>query len=115
AELGLATTGGDGKGRQGIFGGDQVLRSIGAKAGNALLPNDAGGTIRRTWYDARKLKTLGIVAAQDALGKQIPRSALGGKTAWIDYRGGPGTIPTSSYSDVHDGNFRTGTFNGRTV
>jgi adenylate cyclase len=111
----LATTEVDDKGHTAIFGGDQVLRSIGAKAGNALLPNDAGGTIRRTWYDARKLKTLGIVTAEDVLGKKIPRSALGGTTAWIDYRGGPGTIQTSSYSDVKDGNFRTGTFKGRTV
>jgi adenylate cyclase len=111
----LATTEVDDDGRTAIFGGDQVLRSIGAKAGNALLPNDAGGTIRRTWYDARKLKTLGIVTAEDVLGKKIPRSALGGKTAWIDYRGGPGTILTASYSDVKKGNFRTGTFKGRTV
>jgi adenylate cyclase len=111
----LATTEVDDKGHTAIFGGDQVLRSIGAKAGNALLPNDAGGTIRRTWYDARKLKTLGIVTAEDVLDREIPRSALGGKTAWIDYRGGPGTIQTSSYSDVKAGNFRTGTFKGRTV
>src|SRR5436190_22264098 len=61
----LATTEVDAKGHTAIFGGDQVLRSIGATAGNASLPNDAGGTIRRTWYDARKLKTLGIVAAQE--------------------------------------------------
>jgi adenylate cyclase len=111
----LATTEVDDKGGTAIFGGDQVLRSIGAKAGNALLPNDAGGTIRRTWYDARKLKTLGIVTAEDVLGKKIPRSALRGKTAWIDYRGGPGTIQTTPYSNVYKGNFRTGTFKGRTV
>jgi adenylate cyclase len=111
----LATTEVDDKGRTAIFGGDQTLRAIGAKAGNALLPNDAGGTIRRTWYDARKLKTLGVVTAEDVLGKPIPRSALGGKTAWIDYQGGPGTMQTTSYSDVYDNNFRTGTFKNRIV
>jgi len=111
----LATTEVDDKGRTAIFGGDQTLRAIGAKAGNALLPNDAGGTIRRTWYDARKLKTLGVVTAEDVLGKPIPRSALGGKTAWIDYQGGPGTIQTTSYSDVLNNNFRTGTFKDRIV
>jgi adenylate cyclase len=111
----LATTEVDEKGHTAIFGGDQVLRSIGAKAGNALLPNDAGGTLRRTWYEARKLKTLGIVTAEDILGRKIPASALGGNTAWIDYRGGPGTIQTTSYSSVYTGNFRTGTFKGRTV
>ena len=111
----LATTEVDDKGRTAIFGGDQTLRAIGAKAGNALLPNDAGGTIRRTWYDARKLKTLGVVTAEDVLGKPIPRSALGGKTAWIDYQGGPGTIQTTPYSDVYNNNFRTGTFKNRIV
>src|SRR6476620_2394440 len=111
----LATTEVDDKGHTAIFGGDQVLRAIGAKARNWLLPNDSGGTIRRTWYDARKLKTLGIVSAEDVLKHPIPRSALKGKTAWIDYRGGPGTIQTTSYSDVYNNNFRTGEFKGRTV
>jgi adenylate cyclase len=110
----LATTEAD-NGHTAIFGGDQVLRSIGARAGNALLPNDSGGTIRRTWYSAAGLKTLGIVSAEDVLGHRIPASALGGKTAWIDYRGGPGTIFTASYSDVLNNNFRTGAFKGRTV
>ena len=111
----LATTEVDDNGHTAIFGGDQVLRSIGARAGNALLPNDSGGTIRRTWYDARKLKTLGVVTAEEMLGKKIPRSALGGSTAWIDYRGGPGSILTASYSDVKNGNFRSGTFRDRAV
>jgi adenylate cyclase len=111
----LATTEVDNQGHTGIFGGDQTLRAIGAKPGNALLPNDAGGTIRRMWYDARKLKTLGVVTAEDVLGKKIPRSALGENTAWIDYRGGPGTIQTTSYSDVLKNNFRTGTFKDRIV
>jgi adenylate cyclase len=110
----LATTEAD-HGHTAIFGGDQVLRSIGAHAGNALLPNDGGGTIRRTWYSARGLKTLGIATAEAVKGKPIPPSALGGRTAWIDYRGGPGTILTASYSDVLNNNFRTGTFAGRTV
>jgi adenylate cyclase len=111
----LATTEVDDKGHTAIFGGDKTLRAIGARAGNALLPNDSGGTLRRTWYSARKLKTLGIATAEEVLGKPIPPSALGGKTAWIDYRGGPGTILTASYSDVLHNNFRTGTFKGRTV
>jgi adenylate cyclase len=111
----LATTEVDDNGHTAIFGGDQVLRSIGARAGNALLPNDSGGTIRRTWYDARKLKTLGIVTAEEMLGRKIPRSALGDETAWIDYRGGPGSILTTSYSDVKNGNFRSGTFKDRAV
>src|SRR4051812_19003848 len=66
----LATTEVNDQGHTAIFGGDQTLRAIGAKPANALLPNDAGGTLRRTWYDARKLKTLGIVTAEDVLGRK---------------------------------------------
>jgi adenylate cyclase len=111
----LATTEVDDKGHTAIFGGDKVLKSIGARAGNTLLPNDGGGTLRRMWYSVRKLKTLGIAAAEAASGKPIASSALGGHTAWIEYRGGPGTILTVSYSDVLRGTFAPGTFKGRTV
>jgi adenylate cyclase len=111
----LATTEVDDKGHTAIFGGDKILKQIGARAGNALLPNDSGGTLRRTWYAARGLKTLGIATAEAAGGKRIAPSALGGRTAWIDYRGGPGTILTASYSDVLNNNFRTGTFKDRIV
>ena len=111
----LATTEVDDKGRTAIFGGDQVLRSVGARAGNALLPNDSGATIRRTWYSVRRLKTLGVATAEELSGKPIRASDLGGKTAWIDYRGKPGTILTASYSDVLHNNFRSGTFKGRAV
>jgi adenylate cyclase len=110
----LATTEAD-NGKTAVLGGEQTLRSIGARAGNALLPNDGGGTLRRTWYSAAGLKTLGIATAEDVLGHPIKPSALGGKTAWIDYRGGPNTILTASYSDVYKNNFRTGTFRNRIV
>jgi len=110
----LATTEAE-NGRTAVLGGERTLRAIHARAGNALLPNDGGGTLRRTWYSAAGLKTLGIATAEDVLGHPIKPSALGGKTAWIDYRGGPGTILTLSYSDVLHDNFRTGTFKNRIV
>jgi adenylate cyclase len=110
----LATTEAE-NGRTAVLGGEQTLRAIKARAGNALLPNDGGGTLRRTWYEAAGLKTLGIATAEDVLGHPIKPSALGGSTAWIDYRGGPGTILTASYSDVLNNNFRTGTFKDRVV
>ena len=74
----LATTEVDDKGHTAIFGGDQVAaRRSAREAGNALLPNDSGGTIRRTWYDARKLKTLGIVDRRGRAGQADP--ALGAR------------------------------------
>jgi adenylate cyclase len=110
----LATTEAD-HGKTAVLGGEQTLRAIKARAGNALLPNDGGGTLRRTWFSAAGLKTLGIATAEDVLGHPLKPSALGGKTAWIDYRGGPGTIPTLSYFDVWKNTFRPGTFKNRIV
>ena len=37
-----------------IFGGDAVLRAIGARGGSGNLPNDPGGVIRRFAYDDRQ-------------------------------------------------------------
>lgn len=110
----LATTEAD-HGRTRIFGGDEVLRSVGGRAGNALLPNDPGATIRRMWYSAQGLKTLPVVTAEAATGRSIAASALGGRTAWIDFRGPGGTIRTLTYVDVLKGRFPPGTFRGRTV
>jgi adenylate cyclase len=111
----LATTEVDSKGHTAIFGGDKFLKSIGARPANSLIPNDGGGTLRRMWYSVRGLKTLGVVSAEAATGKPVSASALSGHTAWIDYRGGPGTILTRSYADVLNGTFKPGTFKGRTV
>jgi adenylate cyclase len=110
----LATTEAD-HGKTAVLGGEQTLRAIKARAGNALLPNDGGGTLRRTWFSAAGLKTLSIATAEDVLGHPIKPSALGGRTAWIDYRGGPGTILTLSYFDVWKNTFPPGTFKNRIV
>jgi len=111
----LATTEVDAEGRTNVFGGDEVLAEIGARAGNALLPSDAGGVIRRTPYEVDKLKTFALVVAETVSGHEIGRSDLGGDTAWIDFAGPPGTVTSIPFSRVLEGTFEPGLVEGKVV
>ena len=111
----LATTEVSEDGHTNVFGGDDVLAELGARAGNALLPSDEGGFIRRVPYSVDKLKTFALVAAETATGREIRPSELGGKSAWIDFAGPPETIRSVSFSHVLDGRFPPGFFKGKIV
>src|SRR6185436_4141661 len=93
----LATTEVNERGEANVFGGPEVLRDIGARAGNALLPPDQGGVIRRLPYSVNGLDTLAIASAETASGRRIDPADLGQNQAWIDYRGPPETIDTVSF------------------
>lgn len=111
----LATTEVDENGHTNIFGGDDVLAQIGARPGNANFVTDPGGTIRRIPYELDKLKSFAVVTAEVARGKSIDRTALRGRTAWIDYAGPPGTLTSISYAKVARGEFPRGFFRGKVV
>ncbi len=98
-----------------VLGGDQNLAQIGAEAGAADLDNERGGVVARVPYDVEGLKSLAVVAAQRASGEPAPRSGFGDRGAWIDYRGGPGTIPTYSFSDVLQGRTPSGALRDKVV
>jgi len=95
----LATTETDGRGNTRVLGGDDYLEEIGAQAAAANLPDEAGGVIRRVDADMEGLSTLARVVAE-RLGKPLSKEAFGPRGALIDYRGGPGTIPTVSFSTL---------------
>jgi adenylate cyclase len=96
----LGTTEVDARGHTNIFGGDQLLRQIGARPGNASVPVDATGEIRRLPIKIQGLDTFGWAVAQQAdPGLRAPRQV----PTWIDYAGPAGTLPTVSYSRVYDG------------
>ncbi len=111
----LATTEVDEQGRSNVFGGEDVLRDIGARSGNALLPNDPGGVLRRVPYSVQGLKSFAVVAAESTSGRRVSPAALDGDTAWIDYAGGPGTVETVSFSRVIDGRYERDLFRGKTA
>ena len=112
----LATTEVDERGRSDVFGGEGVLRRIGARAGNSVLDPDPGGVFRRAPYEVQGLEGFARAAVEAGTGDPVDVGGFDEEgEAWIDYRGPPGTIRTVSFSDVLDGNFEPGTFEGVTV
>ncbi len=109
----LSTTEVDENGHSAIFGGDDVLAQFGARPGNAIIPADSDGVIRRVPYETQKLKSFGIVAAEVASGRRVARPAA--SRPWIDFAGPPGTVHAYSYSRVMDGKVPLSAFRDRLV
>ena len=112
----LATEEVNARGGSDIFGGEAVLRGVGARAGNSQLASDPGGVLRRLPYSIRGLKGFAVVAHEQRSGEQVSREDFDqNREAWIDYRGPARTIPAVPYSDVLLGSFKPGTFADKTV
>jgi adenylate cyclase len=109
----LATTEVDDQGHTQIFGGDDVLEQIGARPGNGVIPSDPDGIMRRLPYEYSKLKSLGVVSAEIAYGKPIPRPP--DNATWVDWAGPPGTVKSYSFGLVLDGKVPPSAFRGRIV
>lgn len=109
----LATTEVDAKGRTAVLGGDAVLKQIGARAANAVVPADSDGVIRRAPFELNHLKSFGVVTAEVAEGRLLHQTAAA--SPWIDFAGPPGTITTYSYSRVMDGRVPPSAFRGKVV
>ena len=106
----LATTEVDAKGRANVFGGEEVLRSVGARAGNSNLLNDEDGVIRRMPLQVEGLTSFSI-ASVDVLRGERDRRRTGSE--WIDYAGEPGTVDYVSFSRLLSREFADGLFDGK--
>jgi adenylate cyclase len=106
----LATTEVDAKGRANVFGGEEVLRSVGARAGNSNLLNDEDGVIRRMPLEVEGLTSFSIAAA-DVFRDERDRHRTGSE--WIDYAGEPGTVDYVSFSRLLSREFADGLFDGK--
>jgi adenylate cyclase len=111
----LADSQPDPQGRSGVFGGQDVLDDIGARAGNTQIGEDSDGIRRRIPYEVGNMKTFPLVAAEMASGREITTDQLGGPSAWIDYAGGVGTYPSVPFSRVLNGQFEPGFFTDKVV
>ena len=112
----LSTTEVGAGGATNIFGGDEVLREIGARAGSGNVPNDPGGVLRRFAYDDLGLRGLPVVAAELAHGRPVPRDRFAQDgTAWIDFPGPPRTVRTVSFGDVLEGRVPAATLRDKVV
>lgn len=96
----LATSETDERGGTGIFGGDEVLEEIGARAGHSDTTADDDGVLRRFGPEFGGLTTFPVAVAERVTpGRvgEVDRRSL------IDWVGGPGAIPTYSFVDVLEG------------
>ena len=112
----LSTTEVNKRGESRIFGGESVVHEIGAHAGNTVIEPDAGGAVRKMHYEFDGLPSFAIVTAEAATGEPIdPAEMEGDGSAWIDFRGPPGTFRQVSYSSVLRGQVPASAFRGKTV
>ncbi|HUA75552.1 MAG TPA: CHASE2 domain-containing protein [Solirubrobacteraceae bacterium] len=110
----LAATEVDSHGHTNVLGGDANVRRANAVAAAANLPGEDGGIIRRYPYSLLGLKSVAVAAARVA-GISVPPSRFSHDRALIDFRGPPGTVPTSSFSDVLRGKVDPRAFRGKIV
>jgi adenylate cyclase len=110
----LSTTEVNQHGESNVFGGESVVREVGARAGNTTIQVDPDGVLRRFPVSFQGLTGF-PVAAVEAAGEPVVRGDAGGTYPWIDYRGPPGTISYYSFSDVLRGKVPASAFRDKIV
>jgi adenylate cyclase len=93
------------------------LKQLGARAGYTGVIDDSDGGARRYLYGFNGLKSFASVVVERERHKPVPRSIFKdeGGSAWIDFYGGPGSIPEVPYWKVYQGRTPPGYFRGKTV
>ncbi len=109
----FATTETNASGGHDVLGGEKKLRRIGARAGQALLPDDPNGVLRRVPHEVDGLESFAVATVETETGRQIEEPD--GRAAWIDYSGPPGTVTTIPFSSVYEGDAPRSLIRGRTV
>jgi adenylate cyclase len=112
----LSTTEVDAGGASNVLGGEEVLRSVRARAGSTIIHQDTGGVLRRFPFEVEGLRSLAVAAVERDRDRPVSREGFdGGGEAWIDFHGPPGTIAAYSFSDVLAGRVPGSAFRDRIV
>lgn len=111
----LSTTEVDQHGRSNVLGGDAILRRIGAHAAQANLSPDPDGVIRHVPYGLGGLDSIAVATSAMVTGRAVNRASFPKNSAWIDYAGPPGTIPSFSFSRVLRGRVSARLLRGKVV
>jgi adenylate cyclase len=111
----LATTETLPNGATRIFGGNDVLRDVGASPASALFPTDSAGVIRKVKYSVNGLKTVAVVTVERATGRHVDQQPFRNGGAWIDYAGPAGAFTRYSYSRVLNGQVPASAFTNKIV
>ncbi len=98
-----------------ILGGKEGLAYSRATPADTQLPQDSGGVIRRLPARVRGLTSFAVASAAPAVDRKARFPGGPDATAWIDYPGPPGTIPSVSWWRVLEGRFPSGAFRGKVV
>lgn len=98
-----------------VFGGEEVLAGIGARAANSGFEPDPGGVFRRVAHSIDGLDTIAVATVEQRDGVRVGPGGFSGRGAWIDFYGPPRTIPTYSFSRVLRGRVAPDAFRGKTV
>jgi adenylate cyclase len=109
----LATTEVDDRGGTNVFGGDDVVSDVRARAANGNFSSDSGRVVRRMAHSVEGLETLAVAAVEQAKGRQVGRDEFP-DPAWIDYHGAPG-VESIPFWRVLRGRFPAGTFQDKIV
>ncbi|MDP9383908.1 MAG: CHASE2 domain-containing protein [Actinomycetota bacterium] len=110
----LATSESDERGATNVLGGDEALAAIDSRAAAANLPDERNGVIRRVLPRIGRLDSVAVATAERR-GRPIDRTGFEPGGAWIDFRGGPGTVPTVSFSRLLAGKVDPDVLRGRIV
>jgi adenylate cyclase len=112
----LSTTEVNKHGESRIFGGEKIVHQFHARAGDTVVPLESGGTTRKMYYEVGGLTSFPIVAAEEATGKHFTAAEFESDgTAWVDFRGPPGTFREVSFARVLRGEVPAAVFRGKTV
>jgi adenylate cyclase len=98
-----------------IFGGNSLLRQIGARPAEVRLTLDSDGTVRRFEREYNHLGSFPVVAAEVMTGQRIPASTFEHGSLPIDFAGPPETFTSISYAKVMRGEFPASMFRGALV
>ena len=93
-----------------------VMKQFGSRPGYTGVAPDAGGVERRYFYGYNGLRSFAYAVVDQERGVPVRPSTKGDNaTTWVDFYGGPGSIPTIPYWKVYEGKTPPGTFKGKTV
>ncbi len=94
-------------GRTAVLGGDAVVRSLGARVGNASVAPDSDGVLRTMQYSVDGLRSMAVAIAEADSGEPVPPALFGGprRPLPIDYTGPPGTFASLPFGRVLSGRF----------
>jgi adenylate cyclase len=98
-----------------VFGGNAVLRELGARAASIRLPFDSDGAIRRFPYAYNKVRSFPVAAVEVARGHPLGAERFEHGELPIDFVGPPETFPSISFAKVLAGDFPASRFRGKIV